>query len=186
MPRWSQYALALFTTAGLFLIASPPAWANQEDDSSVIAQAKGDWESMRSRQQVRDKIDKRVETFLAELPFYKRPFARPRLKTATEACWTISIERPDPDSLSIQCNNDNPVVSPDDGSQSDWTSKDGDSYKVTQTVKDDKIVQVFESDSGTRTNRYEIDGDNMKLHIRLASPQLPIDLTYTRFFERSE
>jgi len=181
MHRWTLGALALFTALSCLVLITPNH-ASAED--SITDQVSGDWKSMQSRKQVRDKIDKRVEKFMDELPFYKRPFARPRLKTATEPCWTLTFKRPDTDTISITCHNDKPVVTPDDGTKKRWTSNDGDSYDVTQTVHDDKIVQVFESDSGTRTNTYRVDGDNMTLDIRLASPQLPIDLTYTRYFER--
>ncbi|MFB6350851.1 MAG: hypothetical protein ABEN55_06180 [Bradymonadaceae bacterium] len=155
-------------------------------DQSFETRIEGTWEATTSDAKAREKIDGEIDELVAKMFFFKRPFARSQLREATQPCSTIRIELGD-DDVTMQCDDRQPTPSPKDGSPTDWTSADGETYTLTQHVKSDRVVQTFDSGNGVRTNTYRLkDADTLVLDVELDSDQLPEPLTFERTFERAE
>lgn len=115
--------------------------------------------------------------------FFKKPFARSKLREATAPCTTLVVRAPDTE-VSIQCDDRPPAVSPRDGTATDYVDDDGETTTLRQRVESDRIVQSFESDRGTRTNVYHFDGETIRLSVTIEGDALPEPIDYERTFRR--
>lgn len=155
-------------------------------DESFESRIEGTWEASVSESKARENIDREIEDLLDQMIFFKRPFARGELREATDPCSTLRIGLGD-EKLTMRCDDLKPTTSRKDGTSTEWTSYDGESYTLSQTVESDRIVQTFDSDRGLRTNIYSLkDDDTLLLEVELDSGQIPEPLTYERTFERAE
>ncbi len=171
-------------TFGVFIIATLLAGPLQSSEFAAIGELEGDYEAVRSDEQARERINRQLNTVIEKMTFYKKPFARSKLRNATVPCPSITIRDRD-DEVSVQCGDDRPAVSPVDGTETEYTNRDEESYTLSQQVESERIVQVFESENGTRTNVYMLeDDDTLLLSVTVEGEQLPEPITYQRRFER--
>ena len=172
--------LATLLVTGVALVAAQPASAGNSFGDEI----EGTYEAVSSKSTARKRIDKQIEKVVQEMPFYKRPFARNQLQESTTPCETLTFGY-DSDEISIQCDDDKPAVAKPDGTRTSYTEADGDTHRLTMTVHSDRVVQVFTSDNGSRTNTYRLgDEGTLVMSVRLESSQLPEPITYTRAFKR--
>lgn len=157
--------------------------ARSEPRDALVA-LEGTWSATNSAKEARDRIDAQIDAVVSEMSFIKRPFARRRLTKVTEPCQTTSLTRLPDARIEIHCKGRNPAVAPLDGTPVQWTDRDGETFRLTQKVEEDRIVQTFRGEDGTRRNTYRREGDRMILDARLTSDQLPEPLTFRRTFER--
>lgn len=170
-------------TAAVTLVSLP---VHSRAEESFEDNIEGTFESARSTTKERKRLDKKVEALVQKLPFYKRPFARGELKNGTEPCEEIVFSFDD-DEVTITCDDDKPAVAPRDGSPTEWSDREGNTYTLTQKVESDRIVQKFDGEDGSRTNVYRLEGeDTLVLEAKIASEQLPEPLTWQRKFERAD
>ena len=172
------FAVAILCLAGL---PSQPAFAGE----SFADKIEGTYESADRNEKARRRINKQIDKVVGEMFFIKRPFARSELEEATEPCDRIEIDSGDGE-ITIVCDDRKPTTTKPDGTTERWTSRDDETYRLSQSVEDDRIVQVFENDDGKRTNTYRLDGeDKLVLDVKIESDSLPMPLTYTRKFDRT-
>lgn len=175
----SNILLAAALVVGGSLVATSAAAGDEFAD-----RIEGTFEATVAESTARARIDKQVEKVVAQMAFYKKPFARNQLQEGTAPCQKL-IFGYDDDRISIQCDDRRPAVSNPDGTRTTYTEQDGTSHGLEQTVYDDRIVQFFDSENGTRTNTYRLQGDDtLELSVKLDSSQIPEPITYTRTFQR--
>lgn len=180
--RTLPIVVAILTTA-VTLVSLP---AHPRAEESVEDQIEGTFESARSTEKERKRLDKIVEALVQKLPFYKRPFARGELKDGTDPCEKVVFSFDD-DEATITCGDRKPAVAPSDGTPTKWTNREGDEFTLTHRVKSNRIIQKFDGEDGSRTNVYRLEGeDTLVLEAKIASEQLPEPLTWQRKFERAE
>lgn len=180
----SLVLIAALTFAGT-LAGSPPA-AHAASDT-FFSKIEGDWQATRSDSKARSHIDESIEALLGEMYFFKRPFARSRLKEATTPCSELTFEDKTNGRILIRCDQRKPAVSKADGTPTTYVDEEGTSYTLRQTLHDNRITQVFEGDSGTRTNVYRLTDDGkLELDVTLEAGQLPSALEYEREFKRDK
>lgn len=131
---------------------------------------------------VADVIDRGVGL----LPWYKRPFARGRLREATRPAAWVSIE-PGADTLRIRTEVDDLRI-PWEGGIEDWEWKPGDYVDVTASWDGDDLLQDFRGSDGSRNNRYVLseDGRRLELRVRIESEQLTEPLRYRLVYVRRD
>ena len=173
--------MACIATSVLTILPSAP-----RAEESFADRIEGTWEATTTDQQAREKIDEEIDEVVGQMIFFKRPFARNELQEATEPCSELQIAVAD-EKATIRCDDRKPTTAPKDGTSIEWTSYEGETYMITQHVRDDRIVQTFDSDRGLRTNTYSLtDGEKLRLEVEIDGDQLPEALTYERTFERDE
>jgi hypothetical protein len=174
------------TTALLLLLCSiaAPGVASDGSDTDALDELEGTWQATNSREDARARIDEQIDAVVAEMSFIKRPFARRRLTKVTRPCQTMTFQRMENARVEVHCTTRKAAVAPLDGTPVRWTDEDGEAFTLTQKVHDDRIVQTFEGEDGTRRNVYRPDGDTMILDATLTSDQLPEPLTFRRTFTR--
>jgi len=164
----------------LLLAAALPARAAGDFASRI----EGTWKAPVTKEQARKKIDREIDKLVAKMFFFKRPFARGKLKSATQPCARLVFAIGE-DQVSIICDDKRPTITEGKDKPHKWVSDDGTEYTITQKLTDDRIVQTFDSGGGVRTNTYRITDDGkLRLDVKVESSQLPEPLTYSRTFEK--
>lgn len=163
------------------LLAPASAFADRAEFAEKI---EGEYESTEPLDQVRDRLDAQVEKSVERMAFYKRPFARPRLQDAVKPCKQVTFRFPEEGRFEVQCDDDPPSIAAWDGTETEYEGEEGDVYDLSQTVESDRIVQVFESENGSRTNVYRLQGDTVVMKATLRSEMLPEPITFQRKFTR--
>jgi hypothetical protein len=123
-------------------------------------------------------IDAAIETASQQFPAIARGIAKDRLAFAATFCQQYEIEAT-PDSWTNQCDA-MPVLSrPIDSSTQFWISDKGESIPTTITRKGDVIRLNLKGETGTRTNTFKFSGDEMVLHVAIASDSLDSPMTWS-------
>lgn len=133
-----------------------------------------------------DSVEDVIDRGVGLLPWYKRPFARGRLREATRPAAWVSIE-PGPDTLRIRTEVDDLRI-PWEGGIEDWRWKPDDYVDVTASWDGDDLLQDFRGSDGSRYNRYvpSPDGRRLELRVRIESDQLAEPLRYRLFYARRD
>ncbi len=76
-----------------------------------------------------------------------------------------------------------PAVSPDSGAAVDYPFE-GETLRMTQRFEGVRLVQVFRSREGSRTNEYVPADQALVLHVTIESPRLGRPLHYTLTYRR--
>ncbi len=172
--------------AGALLASSAAA----QRDSSAVRDASASAEAARidgvflldsaAGEGVEEVIDRGV----ALLPWYKRPFARGRLRETTSPAQWVSIE-PGPGAVRIRTGLHDLTI-PWQGGLADWEWKPGDHIAVTAAWDGGDLIQDFHGSDGSRYNRYVLseDGDTLELRVRIESDQLAEPLRYRLVYVR--
>lgn len=176
-----RIATVALVAALLWSVPSSPR-AGESFDSRV----EGTYGATTSEAEARESIDEKIEEVVSQMVFFKRPFARSKLKEGTEPCSTIRIGL-DSRRVTLRCDDRKPTTTKKDGTSTEWTDSEGETYTLSQKVESDQIVQSFESERGTRTNTYSLtDDDTLLLEVEIDGSQLPEPLTYSRTFDRKK
>lgn len=133
-----------------------------------------------------DSVEDVIDRGVGLLPWYKRPFARGRLREATRPAAWVSIE-PGPDTLRIRTEVDDLRIAWEGGIEG-WRWKPDDYVDVTASWEGDDLLQDFRGSDGSRHNRYVLspDGGRLELRVRIESDQLAEPLRYRLFYARRE
>lgn len=172
------------TTALMCLLCAVAVPALAADDGDALDDLQGTWEATNSLEDARSNIDAQIDAVVSEMSFIKRPFARRRLTKVTKPCQKMTFDRLEDARVEIHCTSRKAAVAPLAGTPVRWTDEDGETFTLTQKVEEDRIVQTFKGEDGTRRNTYRREGDKMILDAKLTSDQLPEPLTFRRTFER--
>jgi hypothetical protein len=124
-------------------------------------------------------LPKVIEQATASMNFITRPIARSRLKNTNPVYQTLRITR-EPDGVSIQFDQRQPLRVPIDGSTVPWTREDGQKFLVSARLDQEDLVQTFLAEDGERTNVFHVDavGPTLTLRVVVTSPRLPGPLRY--------
>lgn len=136
--------------------------------------------SSQSQGQIEKTIKQGIERAIEDMSFITRPIARGRLEDSNVPVKSIAIKLT-PKKVKIQHGDRNPVLSNVDGSPVNWTRKsDGKTFKVSQIVKPQLIIQTFFSEDGKKVLKYKFSEDykKMTMEVELTSPKLGAPLKY--------
>jgi hypothetical protein len=125
-----------------------------------------------------DRVEDIIGRGVGLLSWYKRPFARGRLRETTKPAVWVSIE-PNPGALRIRTEVHDLTI-PWDGELLDWEWKPGDPVDVSAEWAGGELLQDFHGSDGSRYNRYVLsaDGRVLELNVRIESDQLSEPLRY--------
>jgi len=124
--------------------------------STVLAATppRGAWTAAAHFDAMADQVRADVESYVSDVGFLKRPFARWALVHATAPCARIEI-RDQADALAIACDDHKVAVAPPDGSTVSFTGDDGRTMDLVHAIDGQgAVVQTFANKNGTRTNRF--------------------------------
>lgn len=127
-----------------------------------------------------------VEAGCAQVNFAFRGIARKRLTAGTRPYQQLTFTV---DDKLITClrDNDNPIVSPADGSPASWKRIDGKVFQLAQKIDGTVLKQIFIDDDGsTRTNVFTLDatGKILQMQAELASKSLKQPISFTLTYQR--
>jgi hypothetical protein len=161
-----------------------PALA-QDSDESIEKKFSGAYELTLSKEQARKKIDRAIESVVAEMNFIKRPFARSALEDKTEPCTDLALAFPG-DKISVTCDSKPATVSPADDTIVNYKAQDGETYKVSQKHSGRIVRQTFHGEEGKRINTMLLSekGDTIEMSVRIESGRLPKPLEYELTFKK--
>jgi hypothetical protein len=158
----------------LLLIASPAALAQNPSLTGVFVNPA---QSMAN-------IEKAIEVATKEFNFVARPIARSRLKKHSPPITRVEIEQGP--AITIKLGDAKPTIHSPGQPPIKWVRPDGEVFNVTMQWQGATLLQTFESEEGTRVNRYSLsaDGQQLTMDVTLTGPQLKravkYVLTYTR------
>lgn len=144
------------------------------------------YQSSQSKGQIEKKIKSGIEAAIEDMSFITRPIARGRLEDSNVPVKTVHVKLT-PKKVTIQHGDRNAVTSTVDGKPVDWTRKsDGKTFKVSQIVKPQLIIQTFFSEDGKKTLKYKFSEDykKMTMEVELTSPKLGAPLKYELNYAR--
>jgi hypothetical protein len=130
------------------------------------------------------RIDEGIEHAVQELFFAIRPLARSRIRAGNPLFPTVTIgfrdHRIDIDSPPVSAH------SADNGGASTMTGLDHEVNNVTQRFDRGDLVQTCWNSAGRRVTRFVLtpDGSQLRLHVEITAPQLPVAVRYTLLFAR--
>lgn len=120
----------------------------------------------------------------ALLPIFHE-IARKRLSAANiiPSAVTMTMEG---DDLVVVYGDLPPQRAPLDGSVRQWHNREGTKVKLKHELRGRTLVQTTWGGGGRRVMVWTIDeqGDRLRLHSTMSSPQLPVDIDYRLTFER--
>lgn len=122
----------------------------------------------------------------AQVNFAIRLIARKRLTESTRPHKQLTFKLAE-GQISCLRDNDNPIVTPADGSAIEWKRIDGKTFKVAQKMDDAGLKQIFIDDDGsTRTNIYTLDatGAVLQMQAELSSKSLKQPIGFTLTYRR--
>ncbi len=170
----------LCTFAAIFLMSATAA-------AQGVPTGDFTYKATQSKSQIQKKIKKGIEGAVEDMSFITRPIARGRLEDSNVPVDTVKIKLT-PKLVTIQHGDRNPVRSNTEGKPVDWTRKsDGKSFKVSQIVKPQLMIQTFFSEDGKKVLKYKFSENykKMTMEVILTSPKLGGPLKYEIDFTRN-
>lgn len=135
-----------------------------------------------------DDVKAAVNYTVEHMSFFTRPTARKRLMRLNPIPERVQVAVTS-DSLSVEFENLNPIVTPLDGTEVSWHSEiSNDTYAIHVVQQGDTLAQVFTAKDGERTNTYLFDDESARLavHVMITSHRLPRPLEYTLVYRRDD
>lgn len=183
MRRQRSLTLSLF----VLLAALAPAAA----EAQVTTNLRGTWNLNR---QASDNLDVAINRAVARMNIVVRQIARPRLRSTNTMYPTLVVSQ---EAANVRVNMaGRPTLStPYNGQPVLWQRQTGavcreikgDCVRVTSTIENGHLRQVFQAEDGRRTNLYTVsaDGSRMTMDVTIESPKLPNPLNYKLVYNRA-
>ncbi len=133
----------------------------------------------------RNTVSTAVDLTVSRMSFLLRPLARHRLEQTNRPAQELHFNL-GPINHEIRFDARAPIQTPAGGQPRLWTREDGEQFLVRTTLTDSGLIQRFEASDGSRTNRYLLDPDGLRLRldVTVESARLPSPLTYTLIYQR--
>jgi hypothetical protein len=133
-----------------------------------------------AKRRIHDAIDDAIEP----MNFVARPFARKRLRKATEPCGQIRFDVDDA-GIHYQCDGKREVVAPA-GRPVKWKNDSGDEITLHHEVDGLRFVQKFVTEKGERENTFVFtpEGDAVRMDVTIRSERLPRPIKFSRWYRR--
>jgi hypothetical protein len=128
-------------------------------------------------------IDKATE----DMFFAVKGLARSKLRDATQVRHPVKIAFGS-GNIVVTATGAPPATSPENGSPTPYKDGGGTASKLTQKLTaDGKLVQIFASESGMRSNTFTLsaDGTTLWMAVSVESPKLPKPIRYTLTYRRT-
>ena len=135
--------------------------------------------------QASDDVAKAIDTVVARMPAWKRPFARSRLSRTAEPAQQLTIAYSGSE-VTITMDSRPPTRSPIDGGFADWMTPAGEKMKVSTTSDGGRLRRVFEAKDGRRVDTFSSNAGAVTLTLdsEISSPELPQPLGYKLVYRR--
>jgi hypothetical protein len=172
----------------IIIVSSLTLWLPvfaQDSEAAVESQFSGVFEQALSKKKAREKINRAIESLVADMNFIKRPFARDALEDKTTPCSELALGFPG-EKVSVTCDSKPATVSPNDDTITTYKAQDGNTYKVSQKQAGRVVRQIFYGDDGKRINTLILskDGKTLEMSVRIESGRLPRPLEYELTFKK--
>ena len=181
-------AVAPAVALGLAAVLASPNFAQQsgaEEASAATSIGKPGIEGVfLLAPEAGDRVEDVIERGVSLLSWYKRPFARGRLRETTRPAAWVSIE---PDSATVRFRTEvDDMRIPWVGGLDAWEWKPGQPIDVRASRAEGALLQEFHGPDGSRYNRYTLraGGDTLDLAVRIESDQLAEPLRYHLVYVR--
>jgi hypothetical protein len=124
---------------------------------------------------------KAIESVVEHMNIFIRDIARSRLRAANEIPSALIIRR---EARRVTVSLGDRTYSADIGAPPvSVTGSSGDELRLTHRVRDQRLIQTFEGERGSRINTFFIDPDGrLLIDVIVRSPRLPRDLRYRLSF----
>lgn len=138
----------------------------------------GDWEAEGTRADIETRLHAIVEAAAQDLSTLLRPLARELLRRAVHPCGSLRVWT-EGETVGVQCDDQVPAVAVPDGRAVSYTGRDGRTHQLVMEQGPDGLVQRFITPRGSRTSRFVLDGETLRVEVALEAPRLPEPLHYT-------
>jgi hypothetical protein len=124
---------------------------------------------------------KAIESVVEHMSIFIRDIARSRLRDANKIPSSLVIRR---EARRITVSLDDRTYSAEIGAPPvSVIGSSGDALRLTHRVRDQRLIQTFEGERGSRINTFFIDPDGrLLIDVEVRSPRLPRDLRYRLSF----
>lgn len=126
--------------------------------------------------------DRAIDALVAEMSVFSRGIARSRLIDGNPVAEEISIGAVAGNKLRV-AQDDRDYAAPLDGQKAKVKGISGDEMDMHFAIGDE-LTQTFATDGRGKVYTYRIDGDTLKMTVRLHSDQLPKELIYELTYNR--
>lgn len=178
MQQWKRAtALAAVGLGALALaaLAGPGTARTQDDDSAE--RFVGTYTLAGNASEAERSIEQALEAGVENVNFMVRGLALSRLKAKNPLIRTIKIEHAN-GRFKVSFDGNRTYQGPDDGSLQNQRDGQGDRIRVGHRVSRGRLQQIFVSESGRRVNSFSVNGDQMRLSVRVTADILPEAVTY--------
>ncbi len=153
--------------------------------AQAAAVPSGTFRAAEARDQARRVAHTAIDEAIDSMNFLARPFARKRLRKATEPCGRIRFAQ-DGEAVLFQCDDKREVVAPLDGRPVRWKNDSGDEVTLRHQLDGQRLVQVFETENGARENAFVFtpEGDAVRMDVTIRSERLPRPIKFSRWYRR--
>lgn len=182
----SHLARILLALAVLVPASSLPATGQAPlEPEQVPARFEGEWRYDGSDAQGRRIIANAIDRGVEDMFFLARGIARGRLEDANRFSPTLRFAFP-ADRIAITFERRFSYSTPADGSWRRVTDPEGETVSCSQRFSRGRIVQVFRSDEGTRTNVFHtVSEQRLRFHVTLEADALPAPIRYRLDYRRA-
>ena len=134
---------------------------------------------------IEPKMAAAVEAAVAQMSFYIRPFARPRLQEGANWCreYHMSLSHAVYD---LKCDAKKPVVRKLDNTDGPITNDQGEPVEVEVKTTADTVTIIYRGPSGTRRNDFKFMGDRMIVNSSVSSDMLPEPMAWTLAYRKAK
>ncbi|HJK97826.1 MAG TPA: hypothetical protein RMF84_11415 [Polyangiaceae bacterium LLY-WYZ-14_1] len=176
MSTWKKTALGMIALAAALLVSTlqPPVAEMQDEGPARFA---GTYTLKGSASQAEQKIEEALERGVQDVNFAIRGLALSRLKAKNPLINSVKIEYRN-NKFKVTFDGSRSYESPADGSLQNQRDVQGDRIRVGHRVNRGRLQQIFVSESGRRVNTFSLDGNTLRMNVRVTADILPSAVTY--------
>lgn len=178
MKHWKRAASFAAVGLGALAIAAlaGPGTARTQDDGPE--RFEGTWVLAGAAGAAERDIEQALEAGVENVNFMVRGLALSQLKAKNPLIRSIKVEHEN-GRFKITFDGNRSYQGPDDGSLQSQRDVQGDRIRVGHRVHNGRLQQIFVSESGRRVNSFSVNGDRMRLSVRVTADILPEAVTYS-------
>ncbi len=127
-----------------------------------------------------DDINQAINLAIADMNFFIRQIARPRLRDTNQPYRSVTIGIYGRQ-VAFQTEKRAPIVTNAGAAPVAWTREDGETLEVSSQLEGSVLTQTYQAEDGQRTNVFTLgaNGNTLSMRVTVTSPRLPDPLTYT-------
>jgi hypothetical protein len=154
-------------------------------ESAAERLLRGTFRAVDGRDDARRVANAAIDEAIESMNFLARPFARKRLRKATEPCGQIRFAV-EGEEVHYQCDARREVVAPADGRPVKWKNDGGDEVTLRHELDGLRFVQTFATENGERETAFVFTpaGDAVRMDVTIRSGRLPRPIKFSRWYRR--